>query len=319
MTAAGRPTPGRVVVIGGLNMDIHLFGLRSSSGQAPLVAERHLAQPGGKGANVARAVARLDAEVLLVGRVGDDDFGRECVRAVTADGADASGVIVTAGVSTGFVAIELTEGKHRSLVFAPGANDHLCWPDIEPHVSPLGPSDMVIVQAEIPSGVLSELTRLANELEVPLLLDPTPPELVRRDHLAGSEIITPDLLEASQLVGRTNASELWPMLAARELLELGARRAVIKTGESGAVFADESGVFQIPTLHVEVLDETGAGDVFLAALAIRRLEGGEWEPAIRFANAASALSVSGAGLMLPDRAAVDRAHQQLDLLSPPWG
>ncbi|MEZ5194335.1 MAG: PfkB family carbohydrate kinase, partial [Nocardioides sp.] len=49
------------------------------------------------------------------------------------------------------------------------------------------------------------------------------------------------------------------------------------------------------------VDETGAGDVFLAALAVSRLEGHGWEAATRFANAASALSVSRVGLALPDR------------------
>ena len=66
----------RIVVIGGLNMDLHLFDLRASAGQAPLVAESYHTEPGGKGANVARAAARLGADVALVGRVGDDDFGR---------------------------------------------------------------------------------------------------------------------------------------------------------------------------------------------------------------------------------------------------
>jgi len=310
---------GRIVVIGGLNMDLHLFDLHESAGQAPLWAERHLAEPGGKGGNVARAAARLGADVSLVACVGDDEFGRDCVAAVAADGVDTNGVVRTSGGSTGFVAIELDGGKHRSLVFAPGANEWLTWADIEPHLDGLGPDDIVIAQAEIPEGALSAIAVHATELGVPLFLDPAPPEQVRRDQLLAAEVITPDLAEAAQLVGRVPGSDLWPQLAARELLEAGARRVIIKSDAAGALLADERGVVRIPTLPVEVLDETGAGDVFLAALAVRRLEGADWEPAIRFANAASALSVSGAGLMLPDRAAVDRAYQELDGLSPPSG
>ena len=139
----------RIVVVGGLNMDLHLFGLRASAGQAPLVADRYLAQPGGKGGNVARAAARLGASVELVGRVGDDEFGRGCVAAIAADGVDVSHVTTTSDAPTGFVAIELTEGKHRSLVFAPGANVHLRWADIEPVVDGLGPHDIAIAQSEI--------------------------------------------------------------------------------------------------------------------------------------------------------------------------
>ena len=303
---------GRIIVVGGLNMDLHLFDLQRSAGQAPMVAERYLAQPGGKGANVARAAARLGADVALIGRVGDDEFGRGCLNAVSGDGVDATAVLVTRHQPTGVVAIELTEGRHRSLIFAAGANASLSWADIEPSLSGLGPDDIVIAQAEVPSTALGLLASFVTAAGTPLFLDPTPPDRVHRTVLEAAAVITPDLNEAAQLVGRANTSRLWPELAARELLELGAARVVIKTGESGAVLADESEVRQVPTLAIDAGDETGAGDVFLAALAVARTEGAGWEGATRFANAASALSVAATGLMLPDREAVAEALRHLD-------
>lgn len=302
--------PGRIVVIGGLNMDLHLFGLQASLGQAPMVADHYLAMPGGKGGNVARAAARLGADVSLIGRVGDDEFGRDCVDAVAADGVDTRLVVTTDGSPTGFVAIELREGRHRSLVFAPGANDHLSWQDVEPGLDGLGPDDLLIVQAEVPPAVLDRLSERSNV--APMFLDPTPPERVGRRHLTAAEVITPDAAEAAELVGRALGSRLWPALAARELLESGARRAVLKLGPPGAILADDEGVFEIPTVDVDPVDETGAGDVFLAALAVKRLEGADWREATMFANVASALSVASAGLMLPDRESVDQRHQAMD-------
>ena len=299
------------MVIGGLNMDLHLFDLHESGGQAPLLAERHHAEPGGKGGNVARAAARLGADVLLVACVGNDEFGRDCAAAVEADGVDISGVTLVADHATGFVAIELAGGKHRSLVFAPGANKRLSWADIEPHLAGLGRDDIVIAQAEIPRDALSAVAGYLTERGIPLFLDPAPPERVRRDALVAAEVVTPDLAEAAQLVGRAPSSEFWPRLAARELLEVGARRVIVKAEASGALLADHDRMIQVPTLPVEVLDETGAGDVFIAALAVRRLERADWEPSVRFANVASALSVSVTGLMLPDRGAVDAGVPQL--------
>ena len=301
---------GRIVVIGGLNMDLHLFGLQASFGQAPMVADHYLAMPGGKGGNVARAAARLGVEVSLVGRVGDDEFGRDCVDAVAADGVDTALVATTPGAPTGFVAIELREGRHRSLVFAPGANDHLSWADVEPGLQGLGPDDVLIVQAEVPPPVLDRLSERSNG--APVFLDPTPPERVGRGHLLVSEVITPDAAEAAELVGRVLGSRLWPPIAARELLESGARRAILKLGPPGAILADDDGVFEIPTVDVEPVDETGAGDVFLAALAVKRLEGADWRQATMFANVASALSVASAGLVLPDRESVDARFQTMD-------
>lgn len=302
---------GRIVVVGGINMDIHLFGLRESGGQAPLLAESHLAQPGGKGANVARALGRLGADVVLVARVGDDEFGRDSVAAVEADGVDVGGVTKTSDAPTGFVAIELRQGKHRSLVFSPGANLRLMWPDIEPHVENLGPDDLVIAQGEIPTAALATLCDRAKSNRVPLFLDPTPPEQIHRSFLMASDAITPDLAEAAQLTGRVDGSRLWPVLAARELVAAGARRVIVKVGAAGALIAEPDGVVQIPTLPVDVLDETGAGDVFMAALAFWRMQGADWVTATRFANAASALSVSRVGLALPVRSEVIGAAEDI--------
>jgi ribokinase len=303
----------RIVVVGELNMDLHLFGVERSAGQAPRVAERYLTEPGGKGANVARAAARLGAQVSLVGRVGDDEFGRSCVAAVSDDGVDAGAVTVTHRAPTGFVAIELTEGRHRSVLYAAGANDHLAWTHIAPTLETMGPDDIVIAQAELPPAALSELADFITTREMTLFLDPAPPDRVTRQLMHAAEVITPNRVEALGLVGRADHSLLAPALAARDLLELGARRVLVKTAETGTLLADgENEVLEIPTISIEPLDETGAGDVFLAALAVRRLEGADWEQAVRFANVASALSVAASGLMLPGRSDVDEALRGLE-------
>jgi sugar/nucleoside kinase (ribokinase family) len=126
--------------------------------------------------------------------------------------------------------------------------------------------------------------------------------------MRAAEVITPDRAEAAALTGRADTSELWPAIAADELLRAaGARRVVVKTGGTGAVFADADGVVQVPTLSIEPRDETGAGDVFIAALAVRRSEGAGWHESVRFANIASALSVADDGLLLPTREAIEAA------------
>jgi len=302
---------GRLVVVGGLNMDIHLFGVRHSPTSEPLIAERHLAQPGGRGGNVARAAARLGVAATLVARVGTDDFGEHCVEAVARDGVDVSGVTATPGQNTGFVAIDLEDGRHRSLVFSPGANDLLTWADVAPHIAGLTADDIVVAQAEVPRETLSQLATTLAAHNVPLYLDPAPPENVTRAELALAEVITPDLDEAAQLTGRRNSSRLWTVEAARELRAAGARRVLVKLSEDGALLLDDDGLRRIPTATIEVADETGAGDVFIAALTAARLEGNDWVDSTRFANAASALSVSSIGLWLPERSEVDLLVRRL--------
>jgi ribokinase len=301
----------RVVVVGGINMDLHLFGGRRPSSGSTLLVDHYLTEPGGKGSNVARAAARLGADVQLVGKVGDDDFGRRCVDAVGADGVDVSAGSSSA-TPTGFVAIELDEGRHRTLLFAAGANDELEWSAVEPVVRSIGPGDLVVAQAEIPRHVLAPLAELAVAGTIQLFLDPAPPERVGVDTLRAAEVVTPNRVEAAALVGRSDTSEVWPTVAATELRSAGARTVIVKTGATGAVLADERGVERVPTLAVEARDETGAGDVFIAALAVRRSEGADWSDSVRFANAASALSVADHGLLLPDRAAVESARRMIE-------
>jgi ribokinase len=301
----------RIAVVGGINMDLHLFGGRRWSSGAALVVDHYFTEPGGKGGNVARAAARLGADVRLVARVGDDEFGHQCVEAIAKDGVDVSAVTYSTTTPTGFVAIELNEGLHRTLVFAPGANDELTWEHVEPTMDELGTGEIVIAQAEIPGPVMQSLARNVSSNGTRLYLDPTPPEDVDGAAMRAADVITPDRAEAAALVGRADTSELWPALAAGELHDAGARTVVVKTGATGAVLVDGWGSRQIPTPAIEPVDETGAGDVFMAALAVRRAEGAGWDDAVRFANAASALSVASQGLLLPDRDTVEETFAEM--------
>ncbi|NOY54917.1 MAG: hypothetical protein GXP34_02925 [Actinobacteria bacterium] len=301
----------RIGVVGGLNMDIHLFDVRESGSQAAVQAGRYLAQPGGKGANQARAAAVLGAEVLLVGRVGDDEFGSDCRESVVADGVDAEHVLTTKGARTGFVAIRLTDGHHQSLIYVPGANEYLTWSDVQAALPALASCDVILVQAEVPTDVLARLTTWAAGQNVQLFLDPAPPENVTRAALLTAEAITPDLQEGTSLAGRTSTSLLSPVLAVRDLLDAGAKNVFLKLGHAGVLFGHKDELMRIPTLSVKPTDETGAGDVFIAALAMYRATGGGWREAARFANVASALSVSRPGLALPQMDEVVEAAADL--------
>jgi ribokinase len=301
----------RLGVVGGVNMDIHLFDVHRPRYGADYVADRYLAEPGGKGANQARAAAILGAEVTLVARVGNDEFGRLCLEAVRCDGVDTRWVRVDKGEHTGFVVIRLIEGRHHSIVFTPGVNEQLAWGDVEPALTELAACDAIVTQTEIPRQVLSPLCRWSTETGVPLFLDPANPSRVTTSALRIAEVVTPDLAEASELVGHPVDTELASVAAVRELTDRGARRVLLKMAERGALLGDATGIRRIATMPVKAVDETGAGDVFLAALAVRRVSGSGWEEAARFANAASALSVSRDGLALPGTAEVLEALDRI--------
>jgi len=102
-----------------------------------------------------------------------------------------------------------------------------------------------------------------------------------------------------------------PILAAHDLASIGIRRAVLKLGPAGALFVDDGVTTSIPTHAVEAVDETGAGDVFVATLAVERASGVGWIDAIRFANAAAAVSVSRNGLAMPSIADIEAVVEMI--------
>jgi ribokinase len=289
----------RIGVVGGLNMDIHLFGGEDRAEDGAYLAERYLIEPGGKGSNQARAAAHLGADVVLVGRVGDDEFGRLCVDATTSVGVDTTHVVPTSEQRTGFVVIQLVDGSHRSLVFTPGANTLLSWDDVVPALDTLARCDVVITQSEVPGETVDRLIDWSRSSSVPVYLDPASPQQASRTSLIGAEVITPDRLEASTLTGRSLHGDAAPILAAQDLAAMGVRRVVHKHGVSGAVFAADGHNPSNTTKAPDPVGETGAGDVFVAALALQRASGSDWIDAIGFANAAAAVSVASSGLAFP--------------------
>lgn len=290
----------RIGVVGGLNMDIHLFGGEHRSEDGAYLAERYIIEPGGKGSNQSRAATRLGADAVLVGCVGDDEFGRLCIEATNSHSVDTTHVVTTSEQRTGFVVIQLIEGRHRSLVFTPGANSMLSWNDVVPALDALAACDVVITQSEVPTDTVDRLIDWSHESLVPVYLDPASPQQASKHSLVGAAVITPNALEAGALTGRSLHDDSAPIAAAADLTTMGVRRAILKLGPDGALFATDSSVVAIPTAAVAAVDETGAGDVFVAALAIQRAQGADWIEAIRFANAAAAVSISRPGLSLPE-------------------
>ena len=289
----------RIGVVGGLNMDIHLFGGEHRSEDGAYLAERYIIEPGGKGSNQARAAARLGAEAILVGCVGDDEFGRLCIDATSGDGVDTSHVVVTDVQRTGFVVIQLIDGRHRSLVFTPGANSLLSWEDVVPALDALAECDVVITQSEVPSSTVDRLIDWSQDSGVPVYLDPASPQQASRHSLVGAQVITPNVLEAETLTGRPLHDDSSSIAIAGDLASMGVRRSILKLGEVGALLTSGGSAIAIPTAPVDAVDETGAGDVFVAALAVQRAQGLDWVEAIQFANAAAAVSISQSGLVLP--------------------
>jgi len=293
-----KPAP-RIVVVGSSNTDLVLNCTRLPRPGETLLGGVLARFAGGKGANQAVAAARAGARVAFVGARGADDFGRQALAGLKAEGVDARHFAATRRAPSG-MAVILVGGRDRQnqIVVARSANDEV-RPALVRRAAPLiRRAAMVVAQLEIPLAAVLEAARLAKRAEVPFLLNPAPARRLPSSLLRGVDTLVPNEHEAALLTGQAD-----PARAARALLRRGCRRVVVTRGARGALLADASGVRALPALKVRPVDTVGAGDCFTAWLAVGLAEGLDLDAAARRAMKAAALAVTrpGAQAGMPHR------------------
>jgi 1-phosphofructokinase family hexose kinase len=243
---------------------------------------------GGKGVNVARVLRAFGRKSTLVGLAAANDRER-LLSLLAEEGADVVGVPMPGDVRMAVIMIE--ERVRRTTVLnEPGT---VIGPDIwaryRQAVADLLPGqELLVCNGSLPPGGpvdgYGELVEAARSAGVATIVD-TAPAPLRAALPSGPDLVTPNLAEAEAAIDG-DAGDLLvstgPDLAeraeaaARTLRELGARRAAVTAGELGVALADDSGVTWIPTVPVEVVSAVGAGDSFVAGLALALLNGDGW-------------------------------------------
>ena len=113
----------RIVVLGGINMDLVATVERFPMAGETVVGRAFTTYPGGKGANQAVAASRLGARVSMIGRVGDDAFGRQLKDGLALEGLDVLGVGVERGMASGIAVIQIDASAQNQIVQVWGANE----------------------------------------------------------------------------------------------------------------------------------------------------------------------------------------------------
>jgi ribokinase len=164
------------------------------------------------------------------------------------------------------------------------------------------------LQLEIPLPIVQQAAVLAREAGVRVILDPAPARSNLPIELYQCiDIITPNEVEAGQLVGFPVNEAATAMLAGKDLLERGVRNAIVKLGAMGAVCVTEDDSFLVPAFAVEAVDTVAAGDAFNGGLAAGLDIGLSLPEAAVWGAAAGALCATkiGAQIAMPDRATFD--------------
>ncbi|HUC57360.1 MAG TPA: ribokinase [Streptosporangiaceae bacterium] len=294
---------GRVIVVGSINVD-----LTFRVSQLPLAGETVIASgyeecPGGKGANQAVAAARAGAQVMLIGRCGDDEAGRLSLADLRAEGIDVSGVIVDSEHRTGRAVIVVDDEGENQIVVSPGANSRSDAPSTVARLGNLRSGDVVLISFEVPEDVTVAAVTAAKAGGASVVVNPAPVRELHQAILGACVILTPNEAEATALGGDADVAS-----AAAAISAMTRGPVVVTRGALGVLLHDGRQVHQAPALAGKAVDTTGAGDTFSGVLAARLAEGAALADAVPTAIVAASLSTRAEGPRkgIPVRAEIDR-------------
>lgn len=307
-----------VLVLGSLNMDLVAQVDRLPLPGETLLGSSLVTVPGGKGANQAMAAARLGAEVAMVGRAGDDEFGRELRSHLQAEDINIQSVNVSLQQPSGTALITVAPDNNQIIV-VPGANGEVGEAELQKLIPYFEQAKVLLLQFEIPIPVVQKAAALAYEAGLLVMVDPAPAEgKLTGEFCEHISVLTPNQTEAGLLTGMDVVDRESAIAAAKSLRQQGVDTVIVKLGKQGCVCVNEAGTFEFPAFIVEAVDTVAAGDAFNGGLAaaLCRTEASDLkaavqdheklQAAIRYASAVAALAVtrSGAQSAMPTSAEV---------------
>ncbi|MFQ5751587.1 MAG: ribokinase [bacterium] len=306
----------KIVIVGSSNTDMIIKMERIPEPGETVIGGEFSIAAGGKGANQAVAAARAGGEVNFVACVGKDMFGKQAVEGFIKDGINVEYVFEKSHTASGVALIFVDKKGENSIAVASGANSKLLPSHIERAKNAIISADVLIMQLETPIATVNAAAKLASANRVKVILNPAPARPLEAETLRYISILTPNKSEAELLTGIKVEDEKGADEAANALLSRGLQTVLITLGPGGVYVATSDMRKMVPGFEVEAVDTTAAGDVFNGALAVSLAENNPWLEAVRFANAAAALSVTklGAQPSAPYRAEIEKFLKKPSLL-----
>ncbi|WP_136608669.1 ribokinase [Paenibacillus dokdonensis] len=289
----------KIAIVGSLNMDIIM-----RVPHIPKVGETILAQDvknaaGGKGANQAVGAGKLGGKVYMIGRVGNDLYGRELYNGLIKNGVDASGVIFDELLPTGNAYIHVSDKGENNIVVNPGANSRLNLEQVQNVEWIFDEVSFCLVQMEIPADTIRYVASICKRKNVKLIIKPAPAHNFNFENFEEGFLIVPNETElALMLPGEQSIEE-----KAYRLLNMNYQNVIVTLGERGCLLINGDTKQYFAAADFRAVDTTAASDSFISGLTVALSEGKDMIEAIRYGSLAAGITVSreGAQPSLPDQ------------------
>lgn len=278
-----------------------------------VLSNGYVHSPGGKGGNQALAAARAtNAKVALIGRVGNDDYGKMLREELKANGVMVSGVAYTDHLDTGLAMVTRDKAGQKSVIVMSGANQDAIHDQVPDEILVKG--NVLLMQMELPVDQTIALLERAHAKGVKTILNLAPAITLPKKAFGLLDYLIVNSIEARQIASKLNLkSENNAIKLAQALAIEGQLTCIVTIGKSGSVAVTKDGKgWGVPTMpldQTQVVDITGAGDAYCGTLAASIHDGIELSEAMRRASVAGTLTClkTGTQTAMPFSDDIDKA------------
>lgn len=312
---------GGILVVGSMNLDRYFAVPQLPREGISVITNRTAMYAGGKGTNQAIGAARLGSSVSLIGKTGSDLYADKLLNTLSAEGVDTSGVVRDSQQHTGEAFIFVNNEGSSMVTVLSGANDALTSQEVLAQEKLFEQADFCLIQTEIPRDTVFTACTLAHQHGCQIIMKPASISSLDAELLSLVDILVPNerelraicshfepkaaspFPEGTELAESTKITSSLEQLSVEQLFAHGVHDVVVTQGIHGSTWyrckTDQAATAVLsthyPSVDYPTVDDTGAGDAFIAALAHCLNEGFTMDYALKRATIAAGYSTTHQG------------------------
>lgn len=305
-----RQSGGKIVVVGSMNIDSVIEGVR-----IPVIGETHIADniltmPGGKGGNQAVGVGKLGGRAYMIGRIGRDADGKILFKGLADHGVYMDGVEFDDQLSSGKAFVHLDREGENTIVVYRGANGNLDGAQLERHGEVFRNAKYCLLSSEISMETIRAAKRHCRKNKTEVILKPSALEEIEDDILEGIDYLIPNKREMEQICPDSMPLEE----KADKLIKGGVKNVIVTLGKQGSYLKNKEHSIYFPSAPFTAIDSTGGADSFISAMAFSLSEGNGLIYSIIYATYAAGITVTRYGVQeaMPDKKTIGIYREEME-------